>query len=117
MVSIFEFADNTVGIMIKSKVDSKLIKQVHTTIVERLKENKTINLFIEIQPGNDITFSALLKDLKFKVEHAKHFRKIVVVTDLNWFHNLMEIKALIMDAEIKTFKHENRLKAINWIVE
>lgn len=117
MVSTFEFANNTIGIMIKSKVDSDLIDEVHSAIIDRLKENETINLFVEIESGSDISFSALLKDLKFKVEHAKQFRKIVVVTDLNWFQNVMEIKDLLMDAEVKSFEHKNRLKAINWIAE
>lgn len=117
MVSTFEFADNTIGIMINSKVDSDLIDEIHIAIIDKLKENKTINLFIEIESGKNISFSALLKDLKFKAEHAKQFRKIVVVTDLNWFQNIMEIKDLLMDAEVKTFDHKNRLKAINWIAE
>ncbi len=117
MIYTFEFAEDTVGIMIKSKVDSRLIDEVHNAIIDKLKVNETINLFIEIEPGNNITISALLKDLKFKSEHSSQFKKIAVVTDLKWFHSLMEIKDLVMDAEVKTFDHKNRLKAINWIAE
>tara|TARA_R100001369_G_scaffold954_1_gene3034 strand:+ start:62027 stop:62380 length:354 start_codon:yes stop_codon:yes gene_type:complete len=117
MISTFEFADNVVGILINSKVDSDLMDEVHSAIIDRLKDNETINLFIEIEPGNNISLFALLKDLKFKVEYAKNFRKIAVVTDLQWFQNIMEIKDLLMDAEVKGFEPKYRMKAMSWITE
>jgi len=36
---------------------------------------------------------------------------------MNWLQNIMEIKDLMMDAEIESFNIENRLEAINWITE
>jgi len=40
-----------------------------------------------------------------------------VVTDINWFQNAMEIKDLLMDAEVQSFSLADRLKAISWIAE
>ncbi|TVZ27056.1 SpoIIAA-like protein [Gillisia sp. Hel_I_86] len=117
MIPTFEFSKNVVGFLIDSDVNSKLIEEIHAAINDRLQENETINLFIEIKPGNNISFSALIKDLKFKTQHASRFKKIAVVTDIHWFQNAMEIKDLIMNAEVKGFEHIYRLKAMNWIAE
>lgn len=117
MISTFKFSKNVVGFLIDSDLDTKLIDEIHSAITDKLKGNETINLFIEIQAGNNISFSALLKDLKFKKEHASQFKKIAVVTDLNWFQNIMEIKDLLMDAEVKSFDHKLRMEAISWIAK
>ncbi|WP_010230338.1 SpoIIAA family protein [Gillisia marina] len=117
MISSFKFSKNVVGFLIDSEVNSKLIEELHEAINNKLQENETINLFIEIKQGNKISFSALMKDLKFKKEHAQQFGKIVVVTDLNWFQNVMEIKDLLMDAEVRGFEPKYRMKAMSWIAE
>ena len=117
MISTFKFSKYVVGFLIDSDVNTQLIEEIHKAINDKLKENETINLFIEIKSGNTVSFNALMKDLKFKAEHSKQFRKIAVVTDLNWFQNVMEIKDLVMDAEVKGFEPKYRMKAMSWIAE
>jgi len=117
MVSTFELADNIVGIMIKSDVDLKVVDEVHAEILKRILEHKRINLYVEIESGVTISLPAVLKDLTFKFKNSDKFNKIAVVTDMNWLQNIMEIKDLMMDAEIESFNIENRLEAINWITE
>lgn len=117
MVSTFEFADNIVGIMIKSDLDLDAIEEVHNEISKRILEHKKINLYVEIESGATFSLPAVLKDLTFKFKNSNKFKKIAVVTDMNWLQNLMEIKDLLMDAEIQSFNVENRLNAISWIAE
>ena len=114
MVSIFEFADHVVGVLIESNLNDELAQEVHAIVLERLKENKKINLFIEIRTGSTISLTAFLKDLFFTLKHAGRFHKIALVTDLIWFQNVMAVKDLVMDAEIRTFSNKNRMEAIIW---
>lgn len=72
---------------------------------------------MEIEAGVHFTAKAFLKDLVFKYKNAEKFNRIAVVTDLSWFQNAMEIKDLLMDAKVESFKIKNRLKAISWIAE
>ncbi len=117
MISTFEFSKNIVGILIKTDMDVTSIEEVHEVILERLKDHEKISLYVEIEAGVHLSVQAFFKGLVFKYENAEKFKKIAVVTDLNWFQNIMEIKDLLMDAEVKSFKIENRLKAINCIAE
>jgi len=117
MVSIFEFADHVVGVLIESNLNDELAQEVHAIVLERLKENKKINLFIEIRTGSTISLTASLKDLFFTLKHAGQFHKIALVTDLIWFQNVMAVKDLVMDAEIRSFSNKNRMEAITWIAQ
>ncbi len=117
MVSTFEFADNIVGIMIKSEMDLEIMSEVHDVILKRISEHGKINLYVEIESGVSISLPAIIKDLTFKFANSNYFKKIAVVTNKDWLQNLMEIKGLLMEAEIQSYNLENRLDAINWITE
>jgi len=117
MVSTFNFANHVVGVLIESNLNDALVHQVHAIILERLKENKKINLFIEIRTGSTISMLAFLKDLFFTLKHAGKFQKIALVTDLIWFQNVMAVKDLVMNGEIRSFSNKSRIEAIAWIAQ
>jgi hypothetical protein len=84
------------------------------------KENKKINLFIEIRTGSTISLEALLKDLVFTLRPRSvggQFYKIALVTNLIWFQKVMAFKDLVMNAEIRSFFNKNRMEAITWIAQ
>ena len=117
MVSTFEFSDKVVGILIKEDLDLTHIEEVHKLILERLDKHVKINLYIEIEKDLHISMTAFVKDVFFKFSNSDKFQKIALVTDINWFQNVMEIKDLLMDADVRSFDIEDRLKAISWIAE
>lgn len=117
MISTFEFSGHVVGILVDSDINNEVIDEIHAEILAKLEENETINLFVEIEKGHHVSFTSLLKDLIFKLDHAKQFTKIAMVTDLNWLSTIMSMKDLIMKAEVRTFDNEQRLEAMNWISE
>lgn len=117
MISTFEFSENIVGILIKTDLDETSIEEVHEVVLERLNNHEKISLYVEIEAGVHFSAQAFIKDLVLKYKNAEKYRRIAVVTDLNWFQNMMEIKDLLMEAKVESFKIKNRLKAINWIAE
>ncbi len=76
MVSTFKFADQIVGVLIHSNLNDVLLNEVQAIILERLKENKKINLFIEIRTGSSISLTAFLKGMLFTQKHAVQFQKL-----------------------------------------
>jgi len=115
MISTFEFSDYVVGILVNSDINDKVMDEIHAEILSKLEENETINLFVEIEKGHHVSLKTMLKDLIFKLDHAKQFNKIAMVTDLNWLATVMSMKDLIMTAEVRSFETEERLEAMNWI--
>jgi len=45
-VATFKFADQIVGVLIHSNLNDVLLNEVQAIILERLKENKKIDLFV-----------------------------------------------------------------------
>jgi len=117
MVSTFKFADHVVGVLIESNLNEELLHKMQAIILEGLKENKKINLFIEIRTGITVSLAAFIKDIVFTLKHADKFQKIALVTDLIWFQKVMSVKDFVMNAEIRSFSNKNRMQAITWIAQ
>jgi hypothetical protein len=117
MVSTFEFSGNILGIMIKSDIDAAVFAEMKEIIKCKFNDCEKINLFIEIEKGHHISFTVLMKHFSFEMDHAKRFEKIGMVTNKKWFKNVLVIKDLIMDVEVRAFSHKERMLAIQWIAE
>jgi hypothetical protein len=117
MVSTFEFAENVLGIIIDSDLDEELIERVQAKILDKLQGQEEISFFFEIKRGSKFGFKAFLEQMTFNLNHTRSFRKIAVVSDLDWLRNSMFIKDLIMPTDIKSFRNEERLTALAWISE
>lgn len=117
MLSTFEFADDVVGILINSDMDEQVFEELRRLICHKIEAFGRINLFIEVEKGNEISVKAALKHLKFSVEQGKNFNKIAVVTEKSWFKNAVVIKDLMISADVQAFSHVDRVEAIRWIAE
>lgn len=117
MVSSFEFADHVVGILIKADMDEDLFSRIQDMVEDKITEYGKINLFLEIEKGYNISLKAMLKHLKFSVEYSENFNKVAVVSGRPIVKSAVMIKDLLIGAEVKSFTHDERLEAIQWIAE
>ena len=117
MVSSFEFADNVVGIIIDDDVDRMMLGEIHDLLREKFQQSASLNVYLELKPGINIPVPLLVKDLIFQLRHKGKFNKLAIVTNLDLLRNLMKFRDLILDAEVETYTHANRIAAMNWIAE
>lgn len=117
MISSFEFADNVVGIIIDDDVDRRMLGEIHDLLRNKFQQTAAINLYLELKPGIGVPVPLLVKDLIFQLRHKGKFHKLAIVTDLDLLRNLMKFRDLLLDAEVETFTHQNRIAAMNWIAE
>ena len=117
MISTFELADNVVGIIIDSDLDQKLIERVQAKIREKIEDYGAINIFFEIKKGSKFGFKAFLDQMTFNLNHTRSFRKIAVVSDLEWLKASMFIKDIMVGTDIQSFSNNERLEALAWIAE
>ena len=117
MISSFEFADNVIGIIIDDDVDRSMLGEIHTLLKNKFEQSATINLYLELKPGTNVPVPLLVKDLIFQLRHKGKFNKLAIVTNLDLLRNLMKFRDLILDAEVETYSHANRIAAMNWIAE
>ncbi len=117
MVSTFEFSEKVIGILVESDVDNELLQKIHKFIEGKFIKDGKINLLVEIKRGVEIPVFLMVKDLLFKLSHNGCFRRIAVISEKGFFKKVMDLKDLLMDAEVKTFPMEERMTAMNWIAE
>lgn len=117
MLSTFEFADDVVGMLINTDMDEKVFEELQRLICQKIEAFGSINLFMEIEKGNEISVSAVMKHLKFSIEQKNNFNKIAVVTEKSWFKSAVVLKDLMIPGEVRTFSYADRVEAIRWIAE
>lgn len=117
MKTIFEFSDNVLGILIKKEIDVQMIEEIEKMLKERMQKYSDVRVYVEDQEKNGISVKAVLKHLMFHFSDTASLRKLAVVTDASFFKAVMEIKGKLIGTDVETFDPEDRLKAMNWIME
>jgi SpoIIAA-like len=58
---------------------------------------------------------AVWQDLKIGIEHLRAWKRIAVVTDVDWIHHLTNLFGWMTPGETKTFSLEQRQEALTWV--
>ncbi|NND63412.1 MAG: STAS/SEC14 domain-containing protein [Flavobacteriaceae bacterium] len=115
MTSDFKFAQDTVGYIIEGVLDVPTVRDVKRQIVERIKKEGTIQLYVEDCGLERLTFFALCIACLIPIQHARRIHKIALVTDRKWIHRLCTVVSYVSGVEIKNFDSVGRMNAMDWI--
>lgn len=118
MESFFEFGENVIGLVVNEKIDADKIEEIQEIIDQKMKMNsERVSIYLEDKNKDGISIRALLKHIAYHLDQPEALQKVAVVTDSKWFEIVMEMKDLFTKSELLTFSTEQRIEAMNWIVE
>ncbi len=117
MLSTFSFSDDTVGFLIDGDFNVRTVHKLEVLIKEKLEHYDKINIYLEDSNIEDFHLGAVIKEVKFKIENDRKFNKIALVSDRKWIKLCVAIENLFLNASIKSFSTEDRLKAMSWIAQ
>jgi hypothetical protein len=117
MKTSFEFSDNVLGIILEHKMDNENLQQIQQMLQEKIQRYNQIRVYLEDRNSDGITLKAVIKDLLFEIKQKESLQKIAVVTDAKWFKLVSEIKEFLVDAEVESFGRQERMRAMNWVME
>jgi hypothetical protein len=117
MEKSFEFAENVIGFMVHEEIDRQKTEDLLSEIEERIKEVTPICIYIEDQSKEGISIGGFLKAVGFHFAHSKDLDKIAVVSDDKNLQKAMKVKDVLVPAKVKAFERDDRMKAMNWVVE
>ncbi|MGB7786713.1 MAG: STAS/SEC14 domain-containing protein [Salinimicrobium sp.] len=117
MKTSFEFSDNILGVILEKKIDSENIEDIQKMLEEKINRYKRVSIYLEDRHNDGITLMAVLKDLTFEVSRKGAFQKIAVVTDAKFFKLMTELKEKLVAAEVESFDREDRMRAMNWVMQ
>lgn len=108
--------DNIIGINIDGRIEAKDIERVVELIEKRLKLGKKLRIYAEVNNWSGMSLEALIKDLKFSLQHFQDFEKEAIVSDRHWLESLAAISnTLFSSIEVKHFTFDDQDKALEWI--
>jgi SpoIIAA-like len=82
--------------------------------LERAFASGEVRFVIVMPEFHGMTGGALWQDLKVGVEHIRAWKRIALVTDIDWMRHLTELFGWMTPGEVKVFPLARRGEAIAW---
>jgi stage II sporulation SpoAA-like protein len=106
--------DGVIGFEVEGKIQAEDYRDVVIPAVEEAARAGEIRFVIVIPEFHGMNPGALWQDLKVGVEHFRAWKRIAVITDIQWMQQMTSIFGWMTPGEVKTFAIEDRDKAIAW---
>ena len=114
---IKELADlppGVVGFELGGTLGAEDYRDVVLPALQRAYAGDEFRFVIVIPEFGGITGSALWQDLKVGVEHLHAWKRIALVTDIDWMRHVTTLFGWMTPGEVEVFPLEQREEAIAW---
>ena len=110
-----DMPDGVLGFEVEGKLHSDDYKNVLIpAIKERLDAGEKVRVVLVFPQWDGMAADAMWEDLKMGVEHLTHWKKIAIVTDVDWMSHLSKMFGWMTPGEMKTFPLAERDAAAAW---
>jgi SpoIIAA-like len=103
-----------IGFEITGTVRAEDYRDVVLPALERALAGGEVRAVIVIPDFHGMSGGALWQDLKMGMEHLRAWKRIALVTDIDWVKYATELFGWMTPGEVKAFKLAQREEAIAW---
>lgn len=107
--------DGVVGFEASGRLSATDYRDVVLPALESAFESGEVRFLIVMTDFGGISVGALWQDLKVGVEHLRGWKRIAVVTDIEWVTHATHLFGWMTPGETKTFSLDQREEAIAWV--
>ena len=114
---IKELADlppGVVGFEVGGTLRAEDYRDVVLPALQRAAETGDVRFLIVINDFGGMSGGALWQDLKMGVEHLRAWKRIALVTDIDWMRHMTALFGWMTPGEVKVFPLAQRDEAIAW---
>jgi SpoIIAA-like len=104
-----------IGFEISGTVHADDYRDVVLSAVQRAYASDEFRFVIVIPEFHGMTGGALWQDLKVGVEHLHAWKRIALVTDIDWIRHATTLFGWITPGEVEVFPLARRDEAITWV--
>ena len=109
-------ADRIIGLNINGSINSEDIDRLAKLMEKRFGRGEKLRVYAEVTNWSGMSLAALVKDLRFSLQHLNDFEKEAIVSDNKWLEALAALgNTLFSGIEVKHFTFEEREQALKWI--
>jgi hypothetical protein len=106
--------DGVIGFDTTGKVRAEDYRDVVLPALERAAAGGEVRFVVVIGEFQGMSGSALWQDLRVGVEHLRVWKRIAVVTDIEWVDQMITLFGWMTPGEVRHFPLAQRDEAIAW---
>jgi hypothetical protein len=114
---LHELPAGVIGFEAGGKLAAEDYRDVILPALEQAAETGDVRFLIVMRDFDGITGGALWQDLKIGIEHLHSWKRIALVTDIDWMTHLTALFGWMTPGEKKTFPLDQKEQAIRWLAE
>lgn len=107
--------DGVVGFEASGKIEAGDYRDVVIPALERAFAGGEVRFLIVMTDFQGMDGGALWQDLKVGVEHLRGWKRVAVVTDIEWVHHLTGLFGWMTPGEVRVFPLDQRDEAVSWV--
>ena len=104
-----------VGFEASGKLSANDYRDVVIPALESAFKSGEVRFLIVMTDFGGLSGGALWQDLKVGVEHLRGWKRIALVTDIDWVTHATHLFGWMTPGETKTFSLDQRQEAIAWV--
>ena len=103
-----------IGFEASGKMQAEDYRDVVLPALERAAAGGEVRFVIVMHDFDGMSGGALWQDLKVGVEHWRAWKRIALVTDIEWMKQMTSLFGWMTPGEVKTFSLDQRDEAVEW---
>jgi hypothetical protein len=115
MEPLTDLPDGVIGFEIGGKLHAADYKDVLLPAIEGAATDAGIRVVLVFTDWDGMSGGALWQDLKLGVEHLRLWKKIALVTDIEWMSHMVSAFGWMTPGDFKLFPEAEREAAIAWV--
>jgi hypothetical protein len=112
--ALTDLPDGVIGFEVSGKLVASDYTDVMLPAVLEAAERGKIRLVLVIAGFDGLSGGAVWQDLKLGVEHLRAWKRVAVVTDLEWMTHLLALFGWMTPGEVSHFPMAERAEAVAW---
>jgi hypothetical protein len=110
-----DLPSGVIGFETAGKIQAEDFRDVVLPAFERAAKSGEMRAVIVIPEFHGMTGGAVWEDLKVGIPHLAGWKRVAVVSDIEWITHLTHLFGWMTPGEIKTFPLKERASAIEWV--
>ena len=109
-----DLPQGVIGFETAGKLHAEDYRDVLLPAVERAAASGDVRVVIVVNDFDGLSGGALWQDLKMGVEHWRLWKRVALVTDVEWMSHMTAMFGWMTPGEVKHFPMTDRAAAIAW---
>jgi SpoIIAA-like len=109
--------EGVIGFEASGKIAAEDYRDVVLPALEQATKTGDVRFVIVMRDFDGMSGGAIWQDLKMGIEHLRSWKRIALVTDINWMTHATDLFGWMTPGETKTFALDQEEQAIQWVAE